>query len=93
MEEEIDMMAHPLDADLKVDREPVHDLRGTYASLGVSAGAPVYHVTESIGHSETYTTEKLYANLAPGAARGFPNILERFVRNAKVQNATHRRTE
>ena len=71
----------------------VHDLRGTYASLGVSAGAPVYHVSKSLGHSETSTTERLYANLAPGAARELPNILERFVRDATVQNANQMRTE
>ena len=71
----------------------VHDLRGTYASLGVSAGAPVYHVSKSLGHSETSTTERLYANLAPGAARELPNILERFVRDATVQNANQVRTE
>ena len=71
----------------------VHDLRGTYAPWGVSAGAPVYHVSKSLGHSETSTTERLYANLAPGAARELPNILERFVRNATVQNANQVRTE
>ena len=71
----------------------VHDLRGTYASLGVSAGAPVYHVSKSLGHSETSTTERLYANLTPGAARELPNILERFVRDATVQNANQMRTE
>ena len=31
----------------------VHELRGTYTSLGVSAGASVYHVSKSLGHSET----------------------------------------
>ena len=93
MEEEVDKMAHPLDADMKVDREPVHDLRGMYASLGVSAGAPVNHVSKSLGHSGTSTTERLYANLAPGAARELPNIFEGFVRNATAQNANHMRTE
>jgi integrase len=71
----------------------VHDLRGTYASLGVSAGAPVYHVSKSLGHSETATTERLYANLTPGAARELPNVIEQFVRNEGVRNANGMRTE
>ena len=71
----------------------IHDLRGTYTSLAVSAGVPIYFVSKSLGHSDTATTEKHYASLAPGAARKTPNILERFVRNATVQNANQVRTE
>ena len=71
----------------------IHDLRGTYTSLAVSAGVPIYFVSKSLGHSDTATTEKHYASLAPGAARETPNILERFVRNATVQNANQVRTE
>ena len=71
----------------------IHDLRGTYTSLAVSAGVPIYYVSKSLGHSDTATTEKHYASLAPGAARETPNILERFVRNATVQNANQVRTE
>jgi integrase len=71
----------------------VRDLRGIYASLGVSAGAPVYHVSKSLGHSEPATTERHYASIAPGAARELPTILERFVRDATVQNANRVRTE
>jgi integrase len=71
----------------------IHDLRGAYASLAVSAGVPIYYVSKSLGHSDTATTEKHYASLAPGAAQETPNILERFVRNATVQNANQVRTE
>ena len=71
----------------------IHDLGGTYTSLAVSAGVPIYFVSKSLGHSNTATTEKHYASLAPGAARETPNILERFVRNATVQNANQVRTE
>ena len=38
-------------------------------------------------------TERFYASLAPGAARELPNILERFVREATVQNENQVRTE
>ena len=76
-----------------IRRIRVHDLRGTYASLGVSAGAPVYHASKSLGHSKTATIERLYANLTPGAARELPNVIEPFVRSEGVRNANGMRTE
>ena len=57
----------------------VHDLRGTFASLLVTAGVPVFHVSKALGHKDPSTTTKHYANLAPGADREMPNVLERFV--------------
>lgn len=71
----------------------IHDLRGTYTSLAVSAGVPIYYVSKSLGHSDTATTEKHYASLAPGAARELPNVIEQAVRNATAQNANQVRTE
>jgi integrase len=71
----------------------IHDLRGTYISLAVSAGVPICFFSKSLGHSDTATTEKHHARLAPGEARETPNILGRFVRNATVQNANQVRTE
>jgi integrase len=57
----------------------IHDLRGTYASLLVSAGVPIFHVSKALGHSDVTTTTKHYADLAPGATKEMPNILESFV--------------
>jgi len=57
----------------------IHDLRGTFASLLVSAGVPIYHVSKALGHSSIETTMRHYANLAPGATKEMPNVLERFV--------------
>jgi integrase len=71
----------------------IHDLRGTYTSLAVSAGVPIYFVSKSLGHSDTATTEKHDASLAPGAAREMPNVIEQSVRNAVVRNANQARTE
>ena len=68
-------------------------MRGTYASLAVSAGVPVYYVSRSLGDSDSATTEKHYASLAPGVARELPNVIEQTVRNAAVQNANQARTE
>ena len=71
----------------------IHDLRGTYTSLAVSAGVPIYYVSKSLGHSDTATTERNYASLAPGAARETPNVMERYIQNATVRNANQMRTE
>jgi integrase len=70
----------------------IHDLRGTYASLLVSAGVPIYHVSKALGHADVTTTSKHYADLAPGAAREMPNVLERFIEDAAGRNANGMRT-
>jgi len=71
----------------------LHDLRGTYTALMVSAGVPVYHVSAALGHTSTETTLRFYANLVPGVAKEMPNVLERFVfGNTAVQNANQMRT-
>jgi integrase len=57
----------------------IHDLRGTFASLLVSAGVPLFHVAKALGHSSQETTMRHYAHLAPGAAKEMPIILERYV--------------
>lgn len=72
----------------------IHDLRGTFASLLVSAGVPLFHVAKALGHSSQETTMRHYAHLAPGAAREMPNVLERFVFGELTgQNANQMRTE
>ena len=63
------------------------------ASLAVSAGVQIYYVSKSLGHSGTVITERHYASLAPGAARGLPNVMEQTVRNAAVRFANQMRTE
>ncbi len=72
----------------------IHDLRGTFASLLVSAGVPLFHVAKALGHSSQETTMRHYAHLAPGAAKEMPNILERFVFGALAGwDANRMRTE
>jgi integrase len=39
----------------------VHDLRHTYAELGLEAGAPLEAVSQSLGHADIGITKKLYA--------------------------------
>jgi integrase len=72
----------------------LHDTRGTFSALTVSAGVPVYHVSKSLGHSSTEVTERHYADLAPGAAKELPNVLERYVFGNKTErDANGMRTE
>jgi integrase len=71
----------------------VHDLRGTFAALLVSAGVPLYTVSKLLGHSDPATTARHYADLAPGAIRETPTILERYVSAASAErNANGMRT-
>jgi integrase len=53
----------------------VHDLRGTYTSLIVSAGVPVYYVSAALWHTSTETILRHYANLVPGAAKEMPKVV------------------
>ena len=55
----------------------IHDLRHTFASLLVSNGVPIYHVSQLLGHSDTRITQK-YAHLSPNNLLGVVNQLPRF---------------
>jgi len=47
-----------------------------------------------LGHSDPATTARHYADLAPGATREMPTILERYVaENSAGRNANYVRTE
>lgn len=61
------------DAGLK--RRRYHDLRHTFASLLLTAAAPIAYVSEQMGHSSIELTVKRYGHLQPGANRGFINNL------------------
>lgn len=72
----------------------IHDLRGTYTALLVSAGVPIYHVSKALGHTSIETNMRHYANLAPGVAEEIPNVPERFVFGIPVgRDANGMRTE
>jgi integrase len=72
----------------------VHDLRGTFAALLVSAGVPIYHVARMLGHGDPATTVRHYADLAPGATKEVPAILERYISgNSAGRDANHMQTE
>jgi integrase len=56
-------------------RRRYHDLRHTFASLLLTAGAPIAYVSEQMGHSSIEMTVKRYGHLEPGANRKFINNL------------------
>ena len=42
----------------------IHDLRHTYATLLLSAGAPITYVSQQLGHGDASITLRVYAALA-----------------------------
>ena len=53
----------------------VYDLRHTYASLLLSAGAPLLCVSQQMGHSSPATTLRFYARWVPSGDRRWVDIL------------------
>lgn len=47
----------------------IHDIRHTFASLLLQAGAPVHYVKDQLGHSSIATTVDLYGHCQPGINR------------------------
>jgi integrase len=56
-------------------RRRPYDLRHTFASLLLTAGAPIAYVSEQMGHQNIQLTVKLYGHLQPGANRHWMNKL------------------
>ncbi|MHC4122654.1 MAG: tyrosine-type recombinase/integrase [Planctomycetota bacterium] len=54
----------------------LHDIRHTYASLLLQAGAPLHYVKEQLGHSTIATTVDLYGHCQPGVNRNAVNKLD-----------------
>ena len=54
----------------------IHDIRHTYASLLLQAGAPIHYVKDQLGHSSIATTVDLYGHCQPGTNREAINRLD-----------------
>ncbi len=54
----------------------IHDIRHTYASLLLQAGAPIHYVKEQLGHSSIAMTVDLYGHCQPGVNRVAINRLD-----------------
>ena len=54
----------------------IHDLRHTYASLLIQAGASLAYVRDQLGHSSIQVTVDLYGHLVPSANVGWVDGLD-----------------
>src|ERR1051325_5088648 len=59
----------------ELHRRRFHDMRHSFASLLLTAGAPIAYVSEQMGHQNIQLTVKLYGHLQPGANRHWMNKL------------------
>jgi integrase len=68
-------------------RRRPYDLRHTYASLLLTAGAPMAFVSEQMGHANIQLTVKLYGHLEPRANRHWLNRLPGLKKARKTRPA------
>jgi integrase len=66
---------HPCMEKAGLHQRRPYDLRHSYASLLITAGAPIAYVSEQMGHANIQLTVKLYGHLQPGANRHWLNKL------------------
>ncbi len=59
-----------------------HDLRHSYATVGIAAGADVKSVSANLGHSNAALTLNVYADADPESKRRASNLIERTVADA-----------
>jgi len=55
----------------------MHDLRHSYGSLLIQAGASLAYVRDQMGHSSIQVTVDIYGHLIPGANLAFADKLDR----------------
>jgi hypothetical protein len=63
--------------DAKLPSFRLYDLRHTYASLLLAAGAPITYVSAQLGHSNPGTTLKYYARWIPSRGKRWVDLLDR----------------
>jgi integrase len=54
----------------------LYDLRHTYASLLLAAGAPITYVSAQLGHANPTTTLRYYAKWIPGKGQRWVEVLD-----------------
>jgi len=62
----------------------LHDLRHTFGSLLIQAGASIVYVKEQMGHSSIQVTVDTYGHLIPGANTSFVDRLDTVRKEEKV---------
>jgi len=68
----------PLLSHARLRRIRFHDLRHTFGSLLIQAGAPLTYVKEQMGHSSIKITVDIYGHLIPGADVAHIDRLDRL---------------
>jgi integrase len=63
----------------KVRRRTPHDLRHSWASHMLAAGADLAYVSAQLGHANPATTLRIYAHWVPGTRRVTTSILDRQI--------------
>ena len=69
----------------------LHDLRHTFGSLLIQAGASIVYVKEQMGHSSIQVTVDTYGHLIPGANISFVDRLDTIATgNSSAQKSANR---
>jgi len=71
----------------KVRRRTPHDLRHSWASHMLAAGADLAYVSAQLGHANPSTTLRIYAHWVPGTRRVTTSILDRQIETAPEINS------
>jgi integrase len=64
--------------DAKIEHRPLYQMRHTYATLALAAGADVYWVSKQLGHTNIQTTLKDYARFLPAVDERNLGLLDDF---------------
>jgi integrase len=66
----------------------LNDLRHTYASLLLAAGAPITYVSAQLGHATPTTTLRYYAKWIPSQGRRWVEVLDHADGRADLESGT-----
>ena len=67
----------------------LYDLRHTYASLLLAAGAPITYVANQLGHANPATTLRWYGRWVPGSGRRWVDVLDGRVPRQEPDSGTN----
>ena len=62
-----------------------HDLRRSFASLGINAGVDLYQIKDLLGHSSVAVTQRAYAHLQQGTLRSASEVVAKTVGEARAR--------